>query len=164
MKTILFFLFCISISSMTYGQTNDLRVVSTAGTSFTSGTLSLDWTLGEVVIETVEGPSGMMTQGFHQPTYTLVSVNPIPEEIGHVLVSPNPFFEDVSITLSFTKPENGVIKLFDMMGKELWKKRFEGNAVAEKYNGSALSSGSYLLVVSVSDDLFVHTYQIVKNQ
>lgn len=164
MKLFLFFLLGFVSLTPAFTQDAELHVVSSAGSSYQLNDVVLDWTLGEVVIQTLERPTGMITQGFHQPTYTLVSVSPIPDELGNVVVSPNPFFEEVSITLSFTKPEKGVIKLFDMTGKELWKKGFEGNSVLEKYNASALSSGPYLLVVSVSDDLFVHTYKILKTQ
>lgn len=164
MKQILFFLLGFVSFTQAYTQDAELQVVSSAGSSYQVNGIVLDWTLGEVVIQTLDRPSGMITQGFHQPSYTLVSVSPIPAELGNVLVSPNPFLAEVSITIAFTKPQHGVIKLFDMTGKELWKKGFEGNAVVEKYDASSLSSGPYLLVVSVSDDLFVYTYKIVKTQ
>lgn len=164
MKHLFFLLLGLGSLLHAHAQDTDLHVVASAGSSYQIDDFVLDWTLGEVVIQTLDRPSGMITQGFHQPTYTLVSVSPFPDEVGNVVVSPNPFFEEVSIAISFAKPENGVIKLFDMTGKELWKKGFEGNAVDEKYNASALSSGPYLFVVSVSDDLFVQTYKLVKTQ
>lgn len=54
--------------------------------------------------------------------------------------------------------------LYDLSGKELWRKDFEGNTIMEQYNASALSSGSYMLVVSGADDSFTSTHQILKNQ
>jgi len=66
--------------------------------------------------------------------------------------------------MSFVKPETGTIMLYDLSGKELWRKDFEGNTIMEQYNASALSSGSYMLVVSGADDSFTSTHQILKNQ
>ncbi|MEL7163603.1 MAG: hypothetical protein AAFN92_22790 [Bacteroidota bacterium] len=42
------------------------EVVAPAGTTFTNGTISLEWTLGEIMTETFTG-SVVLTQGFHQP-------------------------------------------------------------------------------------------------
>lgn len=145
-------------------QDKDLHVVASAGSSYESGGLVLDWTLGEVIIHTLEKPSIIVTQGFHQPQYSLVHVNTIPLDKGVISVLPNPFPDDFEIKMNFTHTEKGMVHLYSLDGSLLWKKPFEGKEVIEKYNASILPSGSYILSVSISDNSFIQTFTILKTQ
>ncbi len=158
----LFLICCIFMSSMLYGQANDLKVVASAGTSFETENLSLDWTLGEVVVEAYESQSFGLSQGFHQPVYQIVSVKSIPAETGLITVFPNPFSNQLNVKMNFANIEKGEIDLVDSKGMSVWKKEFEGNEVIEQYSAEALPSGSYRIVVSVANGVFVQSYQIIK--
>jgi hypothetical protein len=164
MKTKLLFLVCISISSLAYTQDKDLQVISSASKSFEAGNVSLEWTLGEVVVDYFDQPSMGLTQGFHQPAYQLVSVKPIPAELGIIAVFPNPFSDELLVKMTFAELEKGDMELLDLKGTSIWKKSFEGNEVLESYSASALPSGSYFLVVSLDNDTIVQSYQISKTQ
>ena len=164
MKLALLFIVGISSLQNVFSQASDLQIVASAGSSLETNEIILDWTLGELMVQTLDRPSGMISQGFHQPLYTIVDVKYLPRELGNIIVSPNPFSTDFTINMSFVKPETGTIMLYDLSGKELWRKDFEGNTIMEQYNASALSSGSYMLVVSGADDSFTSTHQILKNQ
>jgi hypothetical protein len=54
-------------------QVPDLKVIASAGNSYQVEDFQLDWTLGEPVILTLENPAVILTQGFHQPAYGLIS-------------------------------------------------------------------------------------------
>lgn len=149
---------------MTYGQANDLSVVATAGTSFASGNLSLDWTLGEVIVDFYDEPGLGLSQGFHQPVYQLVAIKSIPVEFGQIAVFPNPFSDELMVKMNFAAFEKGEMELVDSKGASVWKKQFEGNDVIEHYSASALPSGSYRLMVSLVHDTLVQSYQLLKIQ
>ncbi len=143
-------------------QDRDLNVVATAGSSYETGDLVLDWTLGEVIIQTLENPSFTLTQGFHQPLYSLVAVHAIPEEKGLISVQPNPFSDAFEIKMKFKNSERGTIQLYSMDGILFWKNKFDGKEILEKYDATRLPSGSYMLSVSLSDDSYIQTYTILK--
>jgi len=164
MKQIIAFLLGIGIIPVAHTQDEDLRVVASAGSSFQQANMMLDWTLGEVAIASLEAPSMMVTQGFHQPVYTLVSVKPLPEERGTVLVYPNPFSEELSIGMAWSNNENGIIQLSDMNGRVIWKKPFLGKDIDEKYNTGILTSGPYVLNIIISENSAVYAYQLFKIQ
>jgi hypothetical protein len=164
MKKILLFLSCFSLWSVTYGQANDLKVVASAGTTFTAGNLSLDWTLGEVIVDTYDEPGLGLTQGFHQPVYQLVAVKSIPTELGLITVFPNPFSDVLMVKMNFAAFEKGEMELVDNKGTSIWKKPFEGNEIIENYSASSLPSGSYRLAVTLAGDTFIQSYQLLKIQ
>lgn len=164
MKVFLFLLLCSSITSYCLAQDKDLNVVATAGSSYEANGLVLDWTLGEVSIQTLENSSTILTQGFHQPLYSLVAVHTISEDIGVISVLPNPFSDAFEIKMNFKKSEKGTVQLHTMEGNLLWKKTFGGKDLLEKYDAAILPSGSYLLAISLSDDSVIQTYTILKIQ
>ena len=164
MKIILLLLLCSSIVPCCFAQDKDLNVVAVAGSSYEASGLGLDWTLGEVIIQTLENPSVIVTQGFHQPLYSLVAIHAIPEEVGVISVLPNPFSDTFEIKMDFKKSEKGTIHLYTMDGSILWRKTFDGKDLLEKYDAAVLPSGSYMLAVSITDDSIIQTYTILKTQ
>ncbi len=54
-------------SSNSFCQHNNQSVIAAAGNISKAGNITLEWTLGEPVIETVSTTLGLLTQGFHQP-------------------------------------------------------------------------------------------------
>ena len=69
MKLALLFIVGISSLQNVFSQASDLQIVASAGSSFETNEIILDWTLGELMVQTLDRPSGMISQGFHQPLY-----------------------------------------------------------------------------------------------
>ncbi len=164
MARLFILLLCFCAFQVAYCQDTDLHVVSSAGDSYQSDGLILDWTLGEPVVSTYEKSSLIVSQGFHQPEYTIVSVNPLSIEIGSVNIFPNPFLSAVSIKASFIEYESGRFELYDMSGHKIWTKSFEGTDLLESFPATALSSGSYMLVLKISGKAKAHTYKLLKTE
>jgi hypothetical protein len=74
-----------------------LNVCGSAGEYFEKSAGSLSWTLGEAVIETLEGSSHFFTQGFAQPEEVITSVEEMKKM--SVKVYPNPFTSEITIDL-----------------------------------------------------------------
>ena len=62
-----------------YSQSSSSEILSTAGETFQSTSMQIDWTLGELAIETIHHSNRQITQGFHQPNYIapLLTLSPI---------------------------------------------------------------------------------------
>ncbi len=59
-------------------QTIERQVIGSAGTTLTNGTISLDFTVGELAVSTITDGTTTLTQGFHQGTVALaIRVDPV---------------------------------------------------------------------------------------
>ena len=164
MKIKLLLLFCIGICTIANSQDKDLQVISSSAKSFKADNLSLDWTLGEMIVDFLDVSGASISQGFHQSSYQIVAVKSIPVESGMITVFPNPFSDELRINMIFTEIEKGDIELLDSKGTSIWKKSFEGQEVVDQYAASALPSGSYLIVVSLDHGALIQSYQLLKTQ
>lgn len=59
-------LMLILISFVGFSQNIERQVIGSAGQSFSNATLSMDFTVGELVVTTITDGSSILTQGFHQ--------------------------------------------------------------------------------------------------
>lgn len=96
-------------------QTLPSDVIATTGESFVKSQGSLDWTLGEIMIETYSKPIGFLTQGFQQPTK--VTITGIDEERENILAYPNPARDELKVKIS--KPGSYSVCLYNLQGQIL---------------------------------------------
>lgn len=163
-KLILVLLSGFSLLPYSSSQDQDLRVVASAGASYQTTGVQLDWTLGEVIIHTLESNSSMLSQGFHQPNTNLVSLPSLPLETGTLLAWPNPFKDGFQITLELKSSHRGEIGLYDMTGHLFWTGSFEGKTCHKNVSLPSLASGQYVLTASFADDLNKFAYPMIKTQ
>ena len=64
MKKLLLILLCLPMIG--FGQVTTPSVVSSSGDSYSSGGVIMDFTLGEIVIETFSNNANILTQGFRE--------------------------------------------------------------------------------------------------
>lgn len=147
-----------------YTQNADPKILASAGESFASDNYILDWTLGESVVERFEIPTLLLTQGFHQADYNLVSTEQVADDIERLNVFPNPFTNELSIMASFDNVESGQFNLFNMQGGQIWTRNFSGKELLTSIPTTELSSGAYLLMLTVSGKTFIYKYKLLKTQ
>ncbi len=89
-------------------------VVANAGTSAVNGALSLEWTVGEACITTLDGGNTILTQGFNQPTLTQYQIidliagwSGISSYLSPVNVSASGIFSQLSDNLVIAKNYSG---------------------------------------------------------
>ena len=90
------------------------EVVSTQGDSYSNASVNIDFTIGEVIIDTGTDGANDLTQGFHQTNWNFLGVEDHALNY-EVCIFPNPT-EDV-LNISTSTFENVTYTLYDAQGK-----------------------------------------------
>ena len=161
-KKLLFLLFTLWWAIHLKAQSTSPEILSSAGETTQSSSISLDWTLGELAITTIENSNLQVTQGFHQPNYTITSLNNLPETLGQVEVFPNPSSDWVNMNFTFFQDRQVEAQLVNVGGNVIWSKRIEGQQISEKVSLKQLPSGTYILKFIIDEKQFVQSNKILK--
>ena len=132
------------------------EVVATQGDSYSNTSGSIDFTVGEVVINTGTDGSNSITQGFHQSNWKFVGVEDHAPNY-EVSIFPNPTEEVLNIKTS--KFENVKYTLYDTQGKLV----LHGKLSAEQTTIQVrkMAAGSYSLVLNTGKQI-LKTYRLIK--
>jgi hypothetical protein len=153
--TSVFFLFVFSMSC--FAQ----QVISSAGTTATSTSAQLSWTVGEPVIETFTGTGVILTQGFHQSRYTITAINLLEDPDLFLSVYPNPVADFLVLEVKASEIKSMSYFLFGMDGRKLDEGKVEKHS--ESINMAGYSSGTYLLKVFGKNMNQLQTFKIIKD-
>jgi len=141
------------LSLSTYGQ----EVVSTQGESYTNVNGSIDFTIGEVVINTVSDGTNDLTQGFHQTNWNFLGVDDHEQSLD-ATVFPNPMGSELHIqTASY---ENLTYVLYDAAGRIVAEEKL--GSTETSIDVSAYAPSSYSLVLRNENQEKVKTFKLVK--
>jgi len=90
------------------------EVVSTQGDSYSNASANIDFTIGEVIIDTGTDGTNDLTQGFHQTNWNFLGVEDFAPNY-EAIIFPNPT-EDV-LNIRTSTFENVTYTLYDAQGK-----------------------------------------------
>jgi len=136
---VLFSLFaCISVSAQ--------EVVSTQGGSYSNASANIDFTIGEVVINTVTDGPNALTQGFHQTNWNFVGLEDFAPDY-QATIFPNPTQDVLNIKTSTF--ENVTYTLYDAQGKLVMQNIL--SAEQTPIQVSQLAPGAYSLELIFED-------------
>lgn len=138
------------------------QILSSSGNSNQTNTMTIEWTLGELSITTISGPTTMITQGFHQPRYVITALDEISETLGNINVFPNPTSDKVHMDMAFDKIRSVQVGLTDLNGKLLFKKKYVGQNMNESVSFGNLPNGSYIMNFILEDNNSKQTFKILK--
>ena len=155
MKKLLLILLCLPIIGL--GQVTSPSVVSSSGDSYNNGGVNMDYTLGEIVVETHTNSTTVLTQGFHQGVLK-VSTNVENTEI-NLKVYPNPTSQFLIIEL--VENVKADLLVYDMNGKLVIKDKLDDEQLKQLDFGF-LNQGNYFLHINIADKKSV--YQINKSK
>jgi len=153
----------------TNAQTTSLELVSSSGDSFNNTNYQLDWSIGELVNETYAASQNILTQGFHQGTYNVTSIDEKPLLKFSIRAFPNPTSDFISLKIhpikNSNKPESEKFNkiqytITDLSGKVLQTSKIQSNL--KKINFSDYTNGMYLISITQNNQL-LKLFQIVKN-
>lgn len=148
-KILLLFLFFLFLKST--GQVIDPYLISFTGNSISNGSNSLDYSLGEILIETLSDSSFYCTQGLLQPNYNS-TIGIVEISRNEVNVYPNPTSDKITIRSSTTLKTEIVNLLGEIIGE---------------YNSNDISiqefeNGIYYLKIFNSKNELIKSQTIIK--
>ena len=116
------------------------EVVSSQGETYSNANGSIDFTVGEVIINTGSNGTNDLTQGFHQTNWNFLGVEDFAPEY-QVTIFPNPTQDVLNIKTSLF--ENVTYTLYDAQGKLVMQNIL--SAEQTPIQVSQLAPGSYSL-------------------
>ncbi len=143
----------LALTSISFSQ----EVISTQGDSYSNASAIIDFTVGEVIINTATNGSNDLTQGFHQTNWNFLGVNNH-EQNFEATVYPNPIGSELFIeTKNF---ESVSFVLYDATGKIVSKNKLDASKIG--IDVSTLAPSSYSLVLRNENEEKVKTFKLVK--
>jgi len=140
-------------------QTIQNSVIGSTGGSSSAGTVKMDYTLGEIVIETFTAGGQTLTQGFHQTALHLVAIENA-DYFPEISIYPNPSSDLVNIDIP-ANYNSLDISLYDVTGKLI---RIFSNASGKvTLDAAVLATGTYYLQMINTTNDKVKTFKLIKN-
>ena len=134
------------------------EVVSSQGQTYSNANGSMDFTVGEVVINTGTNGTNDLTQGFHQTNWNFLGVEDFAPDY-EASIFPNPTSDVLNIrTSSF---ENVTYTLYDAQGKLVMQNIL--SAEQTPIQVSQLDPGSYSLTLN-NETQNLKTFKLIKQQ
>ncbi len=133
------------------------EIVSTQGNSYSMGNITVDYTIGELIIDTGTDGNYDITQGFHQ---TNLQVLGLEDYDSHYEVTVYPVPLRAILNIKTNKLKNVSFEIYDMLGKFIMKGRLSGESTPIQV--SQLAIGSYFLTLN-SQNQTLKTFKLVKN-
>ena len=164
-KTITLLNCLLAFSTFGYSQSLSPTVFASAGGSDVTNSIRLDWTLGELFTETSTIPTGLYTQGFHQPTLTIKSPSRFAAFLftGYsVNIYPNPVASIVNVVIKSPTESKLSLSLTDSRGQLVYSYSTYSKGSPLKMDMSRFASGVYILTLVNSSGNTIGTYKIVK--
>ena len=155
MNKLLLILLCLPLIG--FGQVATPSVVSSSGDSYSNGGVIMDYTLGEIVIETFSNSANILTQGFHQGDLKITTA--VVNLDIKTKIYPNPTTNFIIIELE--KNVNAELLVYDINGKIVIKDKLRDEQ-KKQLDFSFLTQGNYFLHINISDKQSV--YQINKSK
>ena len=152
MKSNLFLFYSLLISVSVSAQ----EIISTQGDSYSGTNGNVDFTIGEVVIDTGTDGTNNITQGFHQTNWKLVGLNDFDTNY-EADVFPNPTTDQIIVRTN--KFEHVRFSLYDAKGKLIME-----DVLASKQTPiqvSHFAPGNYSLTLK-NDNGILKTFKLIK--
>lgn len=163
MKKVLPFLLGLFAVTALNSQSLSPDVVATAGDYFTGEGVTLSWTLGEVVIETISDDSHVLTQGFQQSFYRIVGVDEIPDSPFSVEVYPNPARDHFYLEIHSEDEEPWIkVELFDFTGNLALEREIKIESFKERISLSTYATNMMMLRITDCKSYRVQSFKILK--
>jgi len=153
MKKITFVLFSLFATLSVSAQ----EVVSTQGDSYSNASGNIDFTIGELIIDTGTDGTNDITQGFHQTNWNFVGLDDNDPSY-EATIFPNPTSELLNIRTSTF--ENVTYTLYDAQGKLILQDKL--SAEQTPIQVSQLAPGNYSITLT-NETQNLKTFKLVKS-
>lgn len=157
----------------TSAQATSPSIISPNGGVAQNSIMILEWTIGEIAVESYHSGEKFYTEGFHQP---MLIVEPVDkpqsittrtdasseESVGLVRVMPNPVSSTLNVQFELETQMNIQLRVFDLQGQLLDSQKLKIEQGNTTVDFSSYPTGMYMLHVESEDGLFVRSCKISK--
>jgi hypothetical protein len=158
--------FCLSFlltAGLANGQSVERHVVASAGDYFVTPNLSLSWTLGEAVTETVSNEFMMLSQGFQQgEKITFTTIKDPLARLFDIKVFPNPTSDVVNISINSEMNDILTVQIYSMAGEKVLTEKTSDKNI--QLSLADLAPANYLLSLRKLNGELITTYSINKTK
>lgn len=151
------FLLLSSFTSTTIAQST----VASGGGNYTSGGISVSYTIGQVFYSTNENSNIKISEGVQQP-YEIQTANGIKEAEGIKLIMnvfPNPTKNDLTLVIENYNLNKLSFSLYDIMGKQLFSEQIINKSTQIKISSFPVST-YFLKIYDLNKE--IKTFKIIK--
>jgi hypothetical protein len=144
-----------------FSQQNSLHVISSIGGMDSAQSISLEWTVGESLVETLNDGKTVFTQGFQQTFFTTTPMKEVPSGT-LIRIFPNPTNSYFYVLVETGNKDILNFLLYDIHGRVLYTKTvLPHNEIL--FDVSAFASGIYLLDIRSSSGAIIESQKIIKH-
>lgn len=148
MQKTLIVLFFAVVTSSTKAQTT-LQTLSAAGTSAKMNTITVDYTVGEVVVAVMQSNNVLITSGFQQfqaADITTAITDPVIQKFAFY---PNPVRDWLQIDLHLSRPKKLTAEIYTAHGQKVYaKEQSSASGNQQVYlDLKFLVNGTYMLIL-----------------
>lgn len=136
-------------------------VIGSTGMYLNSGTNSVEFTVGELAVTTLNSPGNLITQGFHQ-TYTGSSYINENEVTFSIQAYPNPTIDELNITINGDISVEFNVDVYDSYGRKVLNV-YTSSESKLKLSLAELAAGTYFIsLVNAMNNQPIKTLRIQK--
>jgi hypothetical protein len=161
-KTKLIIAGLLAISSATIAQELSPHVIGSAGGIGRTEKISLEWTLGESNVQSVQTRDNLFTEGYQQPYLKVLGVQKEMPENYQIVVAPNPVKSILSFKIYADEESVVSLRLTDLNGKVLYLNKANSKLDSKEIDMSDYLAGIYVLNIRNSSGSINRTYKISK--
>jgi len=147
-------LIALSFARMIAAQNLSPTVVNSSGGVISNSSNSLEWSLGELAVSTLTSTNNLLTQGFLQPTTTIVGTE-APFDESRFSAFPNPVSDWLNLQTDI--PEIETVQVHDISGRLVLQSTFQPSLDVHQ-----LISGMYIVSLFNDQTQFLHSFKINK--
>ncbi len=134
------------------------EIISSSGDFFNNGNISVSWTIGEPVTETIANGNNIFTQGFQQSCLNVTNITEVNSDL-NIKIFPNPAGDYINLTTD--KFYNLNYEIIDINGKTIEKKAILSDNTNISF--SNCHSSVYFLKIYGNGKQAVKIFKIIKH-
>ncbi len=154
MKKILFLPLILLMSAT---AVNAQEIITSGGDFFKNSSISVSWTLGETITETISDGTNILTQGFQQSRLSATEIFSVNSVNSVISIFPNPAENIINIKIN--TPDNLQYQFLDINGRILKEATITNVNTEIKVNNMPVSV--YFLKI-YNNNRIIKTYKIIK--
>lgn len=150
--------FCLS----GLAQESPPSLLSAGGGHAVTATFTIDWALGEAVVETIKTKSNVYTQGFLQPLLLWRLPATVATTAIQLTAFPNPVQRRITLQFSRATTEPLLLWLHNAAGAAVLQTKVPAGSHQFSFNTAGLAQGSYVLSVTNSNHTVSESFNLIK--